>query len=810
MKMKYCLFCMNPIEENDVECPFCGKKLDVELPSHHLKPGTILNKKIYVGAALGEGGFGITYIGRDLNLDIKVAVKEYYPNGYVNRSNTISPDLTCSISQDKKDFFDKGRERFLREARILAKFAREPGVVEVRDFFEENNTAYIIMEFLEGQDLKEYLKVNGTLSPEQTIRLLMPVMQALTKIHSQGLIHRDISPDNIRIIDGGVKLLDFGAARDVSAVANKSLSVMLKPGYAPEEQYRSKGNQGPWTDVYALCATMYKCITGITPDDSTQRLFSDELKSPSALGVIIDTTIEAALMKGLAVLQRDRYQTIDELLNGFKGINAVVSPDGKTVYSGAGSEELDKGPERATYNSVRGEDTVTQANPVVEKKNPVVVEREVKKEVSPVSNGTASENSDYQSNSSVDNAKKKSSRLPIFIMLGAILVAIIILIGVIAFGGGDDKPEDTGSKGESTTQTTESETNDTKSDIEMSDKLFDFTLEVEGTVFKLPCKYEDLTAAGWTISSSGYSDSTTIKGNSYDSFTMSNNGKKMTVSSYNMSGNTKAIKDCLVGGISWEAYNGVDIKMAKGITVTSTVDEIIAAFGTPNSRNDYDDYVSLTYQQNDSMYNEVRFMCYKSADEVKYSTVYVENFVASESDNTETNTEKPAYLAEYKKPIELGTDFKTGIVKIEGDLYQLPAPVSAFTDNGWKITEQPGSVKSGNSETIRVERNGVKMYLSVQNFADYQTTPENCAVYKFYVDATEGVDIELPNGISFESVKADVEAAVTDEFSYYKGTYNYSWTYSEYNSREFNFDIAVDVETNKVSRLTVSCKTWDY
>lgn len=800
--MKYCLFCMNPIEENDVECPFCGKKLGVELPSHHLKPGTVLNKKICVGAALGEGGFGITYIGRDLNLDIKVAVKEYYPNGYVNRSNTISPDLTCSISTDKKDFFDKGKERFLREARILAKFAKEPGVVEVRDFFEENNTAYIIMEFLEGQDLKEYLKVNGTLSSEQTIRLLMPVMQALTKIHAQGLIHRDISPDNIRIIDGGVKLLDFGAAREVSSIANKSLSVMLKPGYAPEEQYRSKGNQGPWTDVYSLCATMYKCITGITPDDSAQRLFSDELKAPSALGVIIDSTIEAALMKGLAVLQRDRYQTIDELLNGFKGINAVVSSDGKTVYAGAGSEDLDKEPDRVAHKFVCEEDTVIQANSVVEKKKESVV--------SQVYSETDVADTGYSTQPSVKDAKKKTGRLPIFIMLGTILVAIIILIGIIAFGGGGNKKDDIGGKGESTTQTTGAETNNTKSDVEMSDKLFDFTLNVEGTVFKLPCKYAEFTAAGWTISSSGYSDSTTIKGNSYDSFTMSSNGKKITVLSYNMSGNTKAIKDCLVGGISWEAYNGVDIKMAKGITITSTVDEIITAFGTPNSRNDYDDYVSLTYQQNDSMYNEVRFMCYKATDEVKYSTVYVENLVATENDNTETNTEKPAYLAEYKKPTELSTDFKTGIVKMEGDLYQLPAPVNAFTDNGWKITEQPGSVKSGNSETIRVERNGVKIYLSIQNFADYQTIPENCAVYKFYIDATDGVDIELPNGISFDSVKTDVEAAVTDEFSYYKGTYNYSWTYSEYNSREFNFDIAVDVETDKVSRLTVSCKTWDY
>ena len=149
--MKYCSKCMNPIEETDVECPFCGTALNAEIPPHHLAPGTILNNKFMVGAALGEGGFGITYIGRDTKLDMKVAIKEYYPNGYVNRSNTISPAVNSSTSGERKDFFDTGRDRFLREAQILAKFSGSTGIVDVRDFFEENNTAYIVMEYLEGK-----------------------------------------------------------------------------------------------------------------------------------------------------------------------------------------------------------------------------------------------------------------------------------------------------------------------------------------------------------------------------------------------------------------------------------------------------------------------------------------------------------------------------------------------------------------------------------------------------------------------------------------------------------------------------------
>lgn len=340
--MKYCSKCMNPIKETDVGCSFCGLAAKVEVPSHHLLPGTILNHKFIIGAALGEGGFGITYLGRDTKLDMKVAIKEYFPSGYVNRSNKISPTVNSSTSAERKVFFNTGRERFLREAQILAKFSGSSSIVNVRDFFEENNTAYIVMEYLDGQTLKDYLKDNGILTPEQTIRLLMPVMESLKKVHTQGLIHRDISPDNIMLVDGQVKLLDFGAARNVSAMENKSLSVMLKPGYAPEEQYRTKGDQGPWTDVYALCATMYKCITGITPDDSAQRVFRDELKAPSALGISIDPVLEKAMLKGLNIMKKDRYQNIDELLNGLKGIDTNADCDPKTVYSSTQPTEDDE------------------------------------------------------------------------------------------------------------------------------------------------------------------------------------------------------------------------------------------------------------------------------------------------------------------------------------------------------------------------------------------------------------------------------------------------------------------------------------
>ena len=338
--MKYCPYCMNEIE-GDV-CPVCGKSRTGPFPAHHLQPGTVLQGKYVVGAALGEGGFGITYIGKNINLGLRVAIKEFYPNGFVNRATVVSNNVTCTDNETAKNIFEKGKTRFLDEARILARFAKEDGIVSVYDLFEENNTAYIVMEYLEGQTLKAYLQSKGKLTPEETLRLLTPVLITLETVHKAGLIHRDISPDNIMLTGGKVKLLDFGAARDTAG--NKSLSVLLKHGYAPEEQYRRKGQQGPWTDVYALCATIYKCITGITPDDAPDRRENDELKPPSALGVSVDGTFEAALMKGLGVHACDRYQTVGELLDGFAGKDQSLAAAPATAAVENGRNETPQTP----------------------------------------------------------------------------------------------------------------------------------------------------------------------------------------------------------------------------------------------------------------------------------------------------------------------------------------------------------------------------------------------------------------------------------------------------------------------------------
>lgn len=427
---KFCIHCMNPIEDTDKICPSCMKGQEIDTPGHHLLPGTVLNGKYLVGSSIGEGGFGITYIGRDIKLDIKVAVKEYFPSGYVNRSISVSPVVNRSLYGERKDFFDKGCERFLKEAQILAKFSGERGIVFVRDFFEENNTAYIVMEFLDGENLKEFLERNGRLLPEQTVQLLMPVMQSLSKVHKQGLIHRDISPDNIMLIGDQVKLLDFGAARDVSNL-DKSLSVLLKPGYAPEEQYRSKGIQGPWTDIYALCATMYKCITGITPDDSAQRVFNDELKRPSELGINISPALEAAIMKGLSIHREERYQTIDEFINGLNGFQTPPNTSGKTAFANPAVDYPQSPGQQndGNYQVSFGQQTVFAANNTPQTFSPQNTQQAIPAEKNNFNMPYMAESA----NNSYKKAGKKKRFLPI--ALTAVAVVVVAIIGLTALKG---------------------------------------------------------------------------------------------------------------------------------------------------------------------------------------------------------------------------------------------------------------------------------------------------------------------------------------------------------------------------------------
>lgn len=317
-----CPGCMKHITEEQTHggCPYCGygSRNEEAVPPHILKPRTVLNGKYMIGRTLGEGGCGITYLGYDLNLEMRIAIKEYYPAGFVVR-DTAQGNAVAAQEEKKRDFFEDGKRKIIHEARTLAKLSGLQGIVSVRDYFEENNTSYIIMEYLDGETLKGYLtRMGGRLSLPDVMAMMKPVLESLNEVHKDGMIHRDISPDNIMILkNGSMKLLDFGSARDLAHDREGGSSVMLKPGYAPEEQYRVHGVQGTWTDVYAVCATIYKCLTGVTPVDALTRIGQDTLVPPSSYGVMIAPAQEAALLKGMAVYSQQRFRTLGEFYQAF-------------------------------------------------------------------------------------------------------------------------------------------------------------------------------------------------------------------------------------------------------------------------------------------------------------------------------------------------------------------------------------------------------------------------------------------------------------------------------------------------------------
>lgn len=334
MERKRCYGCMK-LKSNHSVCEYCGYDESKGNEIHQLQAGTVLKEQYMIGRVLGQGGFGITYLGWDMFLDIPVAIKEYFPSGAVMRETSVTMDVV-SYSGDVGVRFRNNRERFLREAKMLARFADVPEIVQIKNFFLANNTAYIVMEYVDGITLKQYVRNRGgKLSVDETFSLIRPVIGALSKVHKSGMIHRDISPDNIMMLpEGNIKLLDFGAVRDVGEAdvnrpLTKSTEAILKQGYAPIEQYQNRGSLGPWTDVYSLCATIYYCLTGEVPPDAPERLLGEEELNLKSKVPVISNQQEMALNKGMELRAQERIASMDDL---YEQLYGFYEPDviGKT------------------------------------------------------------------------------------------------------------------------------------------------------------------------------------------------------------------------------------------------------------------------------------------------------------------------------------------------------------------------------------------------------------------------------------------------------------------------------------------------
>lgn len=294
-----------------------------------LKPGVILKERYKIEEVIGAGGFGITYRAWDPLLQSYVAINEYYPSGIATRS-ADSSKVCVPVGQEQREYH-RGRIRFLKEAQDVARFQSEPNIVSIYDYLEENDTAYMVMEYLHGCTLKQYIREHGgRLDTDHILHICLSVLDALAVVHKAGMIHRDISPENIFICeDLTVKLIDFGAAKQVYLDGEQTMSVVLKPGYAPPEQYAKKDKQGPWTDIYALGATLYFAATGEKPEESFGRVLEDTIKPVCEVNPEIPRAMSQVIMRAMSVKIEDRYQTVEamrEALLAGEGQNAQMEP----------------------------------------------------------------------------------------------------------------------------------------------------------------------------------------------------------------------------------------------------------------------------------------------------------------------------------------------------------------------------------------------------------------------------------------------------------------------------------------------------
>lgn len=327
--------CMEQVADGLEVCPYCGHIEGSEtVNAMHITPGEILHDRYIIGCAIGCGGFGVTYIAWDALLQMKVAIKEYMPSEFSTRSPGTK-EVTV-FSGKKAEQFATGKAKFHDEAKKLARFHTDDGVVRVYDTFEENHTAYIIMELLEGETLDELLKREKKIPYERAIQIILPIAEALRQVHREGVIHRDIAPDNIFLSkDGKIKLIDFGAARFATTSHSRSLSVLIKQGYSPEEQYRSCGDQGPYTDVYALGAVLYHMVTGVIPPDALERRAFFENKKKDILPPISKYTKDVpqdkqnAILNALNVRIEDRTQTAEAFIHELTTDEPVKRKSGK-------------------------------------------------------------------------------------------------------------------------------------------------------------------------------------------------------------------------------------------------------------------------------------------------------------------------------------------------------------------------------------------------------------------------------------------------------------------------------------------------
>ena len=686
--VQFCPGCLRDAEFENGVCAKCGFDMNgYTVMPHHLVPGTLVKQRYKIGRVLGEGGFGITYIGIDTVLNLKVAIKEFYMSGYVNRNHDASPNVFATLGTHR-DTFEKNREKFLNEARVLAQFYGEAGIVGVRDFCEENGTAYIIMDFLNGVDLKTYLEQKGRLAPEDAVKLLMPVMTSLQHVHAEGIIHRDISPDNIMVMeDGSTKLLDFGAAREISQTDIKSLSVILKPGYAPEEQYRSKGRQGPWTDVYALAATLYKCIVGATPDDAMERMYRDRLPSPAAVDAACPIAISNVIIKGLAVRQADRYQDVASFLADLKTAmedpdNAELAPDTREI-----APAQERGAIADDQTVLADTTTIYTPNAAKEHKAPkpaaqpsAPAAKTKLKTAKPEPAESAEKPAAKKKPEGKPVSKKPANKKGIIIIAAVAAVVIIAAVAIAALGNAN----------------TNVSTGMMSASLEETASLRTFTLN--GTTLELPAPVQTLLDKGWVFEDAQYDTATIEAGGSKSSVMLMNEYGKIELRLSNTTLNEQPASACTITAVSavehilndnYLGANGNEFKTANGITLGASSAEVKTAY--PAAKKD-GGYLKL-----ETPYADIRFYNY---DNNPVSGIYIRLDMTKDcwEDTSNVSSAVPAEYddAEFINAYTL-PDFAVESTVLSA---KLSMTVQDMVDAGWTIERQPDYIPANSYAEI--------------------------------------------------------------------------------------------------------------
>lgn len=333
--MELCYGCMEYMTHHHCDCGFDEETYAI--PSHHLKPGTLLHDRYLIGVGISEGEMGITYVARDTILDVKLAVKEFYMAGINNRDISKS-DIVCINNFEVLNSFENYRKKFLEEAKVLARFAKEPGIVGIQDYFEDNGTAYIVMEWLPNGSLQEVIDREGKLFWKDAIEWMLPICDAIELLHNEKILHRDVCPEHILLTSRKqLELIDFSLARKFDEIDESEIPAVMRTGFTPEEQYNQLHPQGTYSDVYALSATLYYCISGIVPQSSVKRVIKDEVKPLNLLVNNCFKDVSDIIMKGMSIDMDYRYKTVHEFKTALKGILVKHSD---AMYSKSNDKEV--------------------------------------------------------------------------------------------------------------------------------------------------------------------------------------------------------------------------------------------------------------------------------------------------------------------------------------------------------------------------------------------------------------------------------------------------------------------------------------